>query len=84
MNVKMKELTEKIRQEGYEKTKIEAENIREAALNESEIIKNNTRIEDKRIISNAKLDSESYAERVRYDLQLSVEQSIWNLRRNYK
>ena len=81
MNNKIKELTQKIRLEGYEKAQIEAESIKNAAINEAEEIKNKARAEADNIITQARKEAASFADRVMSDLKLSVEQSLLNLKK---
>ena len=80
LNNKIKELTDKIRMEGIEKAEAEASRIREEAGKEALRIKENAEKESARILDNARREADSYAERVRSDLRLSAQQSLFKLR----
>lgn len=82
MNDKIKELSLKIRKEGYEKAQVEAKQLLEHANMEAEEIRQNARLEAEAIISEAKEVANEHADIVNADLKLSVEQILLNLRQN--
>ncbi len=79
---KLRELTEKIRKEGFEKAEAEAIRVREEVGSEAELIRENARKEAAEILEKARQEAEKYAERVRADLRLSIQQSLCKLRRD--
>jgi len=82
MNDKIKELSQKIRKEGYEKAQDEARQLMRGAKREAEEIRQNANLEADAFLKKAKEEANRYTERVTADLKLSVEQILLNLRRD--
>lgn len=82
MNDKIKELSKKIRKEGYEKAQEEARQLMQGAKQEAEEIRQNARLEAQVFLTKAKDEANRHTERVSADLKLSVEQILLNLRKD--
>lgn len=81
VNNKIRELTEKIHREGFEKATIEAERIKDEALQEAEKIREEARRDAEKVLEKARGEADKYAEKVQSDLRLSAEQSLLKLRK---
>ncbi len=81
MNDTIKELSLKIRREGYEKAQVEARLLLEVANQEAEEIRQNARLEAEAIVTKARKEADSNRERVIADLKLSMEQILLILRK---
>lgn len=82
MNDKIRELSLKIRKEGFEKAQVEVGQLLEGANQEAEAIRLNARLEAEAIVTKAKEAADRHRERVMADLKLSVEQILLVLRKD--
>lgn len=81
MHHKIKELTDKIHQEGFEKASQEAEKIIEQARKEAETINKEAEARAANIIAQAKKEAESHAQRIDAEVRLSSRQSLMALKK---
>ena len=82
MNEKIKELSLKIRKEGYEKGQAEARQLLENAKKEAEDMHKNAIMEAKAIVKRAREDADRYREGVIADLKLSADRIMQLLRKD--
>lgn len=81
MHHKIKELTDKIHQEGFEKASQEAEKIIEQAKKEAEKMTMEAEQRAETIISEAKKEAEEHARRIDAEVRLSSRQALMALRK---
>lgn len=81
MDHKIKELTDKIHQEGFEKANHEAEKIIAEARKEAEELTREAEKRAERIIADAKKQAEDHAQRIDSEVRLSSRQSLMALKK---
>lgn len=81
MHHKIKELTDKIHQEGFEKASQEAEKIIEQARKESEKVTSEAEKRAETIIADAKKEAEAHAQRIESEVRLSSRQALMALKK---
>jgi len=81
MHHKLKELTEKIHREGFEKANEDSARIIETAHNEAEAITRDAEKRAEKIVQEAKKQAEENARKVEAEVRLSSQQALINLKK---
>lgn len=81
MHHKIKELTDKIHQEGFEKASQEAEKIIDQARKEAEKLTREAEEQAETIIANAKKEADAHAQRIDAEVRLSSRQALMALKK---